>query len=133
MAIYQSKTWLDMLVSYPNRYKIRHADLTEEQVTIINDFENEGDQPQQSGDVFDGATFNNFEGRIAAGFASCVDTLSGTADPTSSQGKNGDTYFKYETTGGVTTVVGMFVNLNGAWIEVSVGGASLPQAEGGGF
>lgn len=132
MGTYQSKTWLDMIVSYPNRYKIKHSDLSEEQVTMINDFEDEGDQPQQSGDVFDAATFNNLESRINAGILSCIDTLSGTADPTGSQGKDGDMYYKYATVNNVTTIVGMFVKLNGAWLEVSVG-ASLPQAEGGEF
>lgn len=133
MGVYQSKTWQDMICSYPNRYKIKHSDLSEEQVTMINDFEDEGDQPQQSGDVFDASTMNNFEARVNAGILSCVDTLSGTSNPTGSQGKNGDTFFKYETDGNTTTIVGMFVKLNGAWLEVSVGGAQLPQAEGGGF
>lgn len=133
MATFQSKTWLDALFHFPTRYKIHHADLTVEQVTIENDFENSGDQPIQTGDVFDGATMNNLEQRIADAIASCVETLSGTTAPTASQGKDGDTYYQYETSGNDTEIVGMFIKISGSWLEVSVGGASLPQAEGGAF
>ena len=133
MATYQSKTWLDALFHYPTRYKIHHADLSVEQVTMENDFEDSGVQPIQTGDVFDGATMNNLERRISDGFASCIETLSGTSAPTSSQGKDGDTYYQYEVVGNDTSIVGMFVKVSGSWLEVSVGGASLPQAEGGAF
>ena len=132
MPTYQSKTWNDALFHYPTRYKIHHADTTVEQVTMENDFENSGDSPIQTGDVFDAATMNNLEQRVSDGFASCVDTLSGTSAPTSSQGKNGDTYYQFETTGNDTTIVGVFVKISGAWLEVATG-SSLPQAEGGGF
>ena len=133
MATFVSKTWTDALFHFPTRYKIHHEDLTVEQVTMENDFENEGVQPIQTGDVFDAATMNNLEQRTADGFATCVDTLSGTSAPTSSQGKNGDTYFQYETSGNSTEIVAMFVKISGSWLEVAVGGASLPQAEGGAF
>lgn len=129
MAIYQGKTWNDARYEYPTRYTVKHSDLTEEQVTMINDF----GQELQSGDVFDAATFNDLESRINAGFASCIDTLAGTSAPTGSQGKNGDTYFQYETDGNETTITAMFVKISGSWLEVAVGGASLPQAEGGAF
>lgn len=133
MATFVSKTWLDAIFHFPTRYKIHHSDLTVEQVTMENDFEDTGVQPVQTGDVFDGATMNNLEQRIADGFSTCVETLSGTSAPTSSQGKDGDTYYQYETSGNDTTIVGMFVKVSGSWLEVSVGGASLPQAEGSGF
>lgn len=128
MATYVPKTWTDELVEYPTRYKITHSDSTEEQVNIATDFGNE----TQAGDVFDAVTFNNLESRISAGFASVQDVLTGTSDPTSQQGKNGDTYYKTVTESNVTTIVGMFVKLSGEWLEISTG-ASLPQAEGGGF
>lgn len=133
MAIFVSKTWLDALFHFPTRYKIHHEDSTIEQVTMENDFENEGIQPIQTGDVFDAATMNNFEQRVSDAFGTCIDTLSGTSAPTSSQGKNGDTYFQYETDGNDTTITAMFVKISGSWLEVAVGGASLPQAEGGAF
>ena len=129
MASYVSKVWDDELVEFPLRYKITHVDLSEEYVNIEGAY----GTVQQSGDVFDAATFNNLEGRIAAGFNTCVDVLTGTSDPTGSQGKNGDTYYKTETVDNVTSVIGMFVKIGGTWLEVSVGGASLPQAEGSGF
>lgn len=129
MATYQSKTWLDELVEYPTRYKIIHADTTEEQVTMVSDFGTE----TQSGDVFSASTFNNLESRISAGFGTCVDNLSGTTDPTSAIGKDGDVYFKTLTENNETSIVGMFVRILGEWLEVSVGGSTLPQAEGGGF
>ena len=132
MPTFVTKTWLDALFHFPTRYKIHHADSTVEQVTMENDFENSGDQPIQTGDVFDAATMNNLELRINNGFASCVETLSGTTAPTSSQGKDGDTYYQYETEGNDTTIVAAFVKISGDWLEVSVG-ASLPQAEGSGF
>ena len=128
MATYVPKTWTDELVEYPTRYKITHSDSTEEQVNIATDFGNE----TQAGDVFDAVTFNNLESRISAGFASVQDVLTGTSDPTSQQGKDGDTYYKTVTESNVTTIVGMFVKLSGEWLEISTG-ASLPQAEGGGF
>lgn len=129
MATYASKVWEDALVEYPTRYKIIHEDLTEEIVTLVNMF----GTVTTSGDVFDAATFNNMEGRIDAGFDTCIDTLAGTTDPTASQGKNGDIYIKTETVDNETSVVGMFVKVAGAWLAVSTGGATLPQAEGGGF
>ena len=129
MATYQSKTWEDCIVEYPQRYKITHPDTTVEQIEIESDF----GETTQEGDVFDAATFNNLESRINNGFNTCVETLTGTADPTSSVGKDGDTYYKTATEGNDTTIVGMFVRIAGSWLEVSVGGASLPQAEGSGF
>lgn len=129
MATYQSKTWLDTIAQYPTRYKMKHSDLTEEQVEMLNDF----GTITQSGDVFDGATFNNLESRISAGFDTCIDTLTGTTVPTSSEGKNGDLYIQTETVGNETSVVGMFVKILGAWLEIQTGGATLPQAEGGAF
>ena len=128
MATYVPKTWTDEVVEYPTRYKITHADTTEEQVNIASDFGNE----TQAGDAWDSSVMNNLEARISAGFDSVQDVLNGTSDPTSALGKNGDTYYKTETVDNVTSIVGMFVKISGAWLEVSVG-SSLPQAEGGGF
>ena len=129
MATFQSKTWVDTIAEYPTRYKIQHSDLTEEQVTMINDF----GTVSVSGDVFDADTFNNLESRIDAGFDSCVENLSGTTDPTGSQGKDGDMYIKTETVENVTSVVGLFVKVAGSWLPIQTGGATLPQAEGSGF
>lgn len=132
MPTFVSKAWTDALFHFPTRYKIHHEDTTVETVTMENFFENEGVQPIQTGDVFDKSTMDNLEQRISDGFSTCIETLSGTSAPTSSQGKNGDTYFQYETDGNDTSIVAMFVKVSGSWLEVAVG-ASLPQAEGGGF
>jgi len=67
---YQSKTWVDMRAQYPTRYKITHSDLTQEQVTIANDF-----GTVVEGDVFDETTMNNLEGRIASAFSDVDDDL----------------------------------------------------------
>ena len=128
MATYVPKTWTDEVVEYPTRYKITHADTTEEQVNIATDFGNE----TQAGDVWESTCMNNLESRISAGFASVQDVLNGTTDPTAQQGKNGDIYFKTVTESNVTSIVGMFVKIADAWLEVETG-SSLPQAEGGGF
>lgn len=122
MAIFVSKTWLDALFHYPTRYKIHHADLTVEQVTMENDFEDSGDQPIQTGDVFDAYTMNQLEQRISNGFNTCIETLSGTSAPTASQGKDGDTFFQYEVIGQSTEIVAMFVKVSGDWLEVDIGG-----------
>lgn len=127
MATYVSKVWKDLQAEYPTRYTLLKSDQSQEVVTIQNNF----GTITESGDVFDKQTMEDLEGRINAGFQSVEDITAGTTDPTG--GKNGDIYFKTETEGGTTTIIGMFVKIGGSWLEVSVGGASLPQAEGGGF
>ena len=128
MATYQSKTWVDMDAEFPTRYKIKHSDLTEEQVTMINDF----GQIRVSGDVWDAQTMNNLEARIGGLAASVEDITAGTTDP--SGGKDGDLYFKTGTDENDNTIiVGFYVRVNGTWLQVSTGGAALPQAEGGEF
>lgn len=128
MATYQSKTWVDMIAEYPTRYKILHADTTEEQVTMVNDF----GTITESGDVFDAQTFNNLETRIGALASSIEEVLSGTVDPTG--GKNGDIYFKTGVDDEDNPIIlAMFVKIGGVWLTVSTGGASLPQAEGSEF
>ena len=67
---YQSKTWVDMQAQYPTRYKITHSDLTQEQVTIANDF-----GTVVEGDVFDESTMNNLESRIASAFSDDADAI----------------------------------------------------------
>lgn len=129
MATFASKVWEDMIAEYPTRYKLINPDLSEVIVTIVNMF----GQIIQSGDVWDAATMNNLESRIAAAFGTCVESLTGTTAPTSSEGKDGDTYYQTETENNVTSVVAVFIKINGEWLSVSTGGASLPQAEGGGF
>lgn len=49
-------------------------------------------------------------------------TLSGTTNPTSLQGVDGQLYVKYTTSGNTTTVNGLYVKLSGAWAEISTGG-----------
>lgn len=122
-----SKSWTDLIAQYPNRYRLVHTDLSEEQVTMINDF-----GTTNNPDVFDADHMDNLEGRIAAAFGDVCEILTGSSAPTSTAGKNGDLYVQTETTGNVTEVVGLFVKLAGAWLEISTG-ASLPQAEGGAF
>ena len=125
---YISKTWEDADFEFPTRYILHKTDLSQEQVTIENDW-GDGDD----GDVFDANTMNNLESRINAGFADATETKSGSAAPTSADGKNGDIYCQTATEGGSTSVVGLFVKLNGTWLEIQTGGAALPQAEGSGF
>lgn len=127
MATYVSKVWKDLDAEYPTRYTLLKSDQSSEVVTIQNNF----GTITESGDVFDKQTMEDLEGRINAGFQSVEEITAGTTDPTG--GKNGDIYFKTETEGGTTTIIGMFVKIGGSWLEVSVGGASLPQAEGSGF
>ena len=127
MATYVSKVWKDLQAEYPTRYTLLKSDQSSEVVTIQNNF----GTITESGDVFDKQTMEDLESRINAGFQSVEDITAGTTDPTG--GKNGDIYFKTETEGGTTTIIGMFVKIGGSWLEVSVGGASLPQAEGSGF
>lgn len=129
MATFASKVWEDIIAEYPTRYKMINPDLSEVIITLVNMF----GTITQSGDVFDAATMNNLESRINAAFGTCVDTLTGTTVPTSSQGKNGDTYFQTETESNVTSVIAMFVKIGGEWLEIATGGATLPQAEGSGF
>ena len=127
MATYVSKVWKDIQAEYPTRYTLLKSDQSQEVVTIQNNF----GTITESGDVFDKQTMEDLESRINAGFQSVEEITAGTTDPTG--GKNGDIYFKTETEGGTTTIIGMFVKIGGSWLEVSVGGASLPQAEGSGF
>ena len=128
MATFVSKTWEDIVAEYPTRYKIKHTDLSEEQVTMINDF----GQISVSGDVFDAQTMNNLESRIGALAESVEDITAGTTDP--SGGKNGDIYFKTGLDDNDDPIIlAMYVKVAGTWLVVSTGGASLPQAEGSGF
>ena len=57
-------------------------------------------------------------------------TLSGTSVPTSNLGTNGDIYFLTQEQNNTTTIAGMYVKIQGNWLEVTTGGSSLPQAEG---
>lgn len=135
MAVFVPKTWSDELVEHPTRYKITHSDSSEEQVVIASDFGNE----TQAGDVFDAVTFNNLESRIAAGFASVQDVLSGTSEPTAQSGKNGDIYFQVVVEDDVATVIGMYVKISDVWLAVATGGdvddyeeMQFPVVSGGG-
>lgn len=127
---YSRKTWVDRQSQTPTQRKLTNInDLTDiKYVTVERD---EGTVTVQ-GDVFDAQTMNNLEERVANGFLASEETQTGTTDPTSAVGKNGDFYIKTETVDNTTTVVGLFVRLSGTWFEISTG-ASLPQAEGGGF
>lgn len=51
-----------------------------------------------------------------------VRVLSGTTDPTSAVGVDNQLYIKYETVGGVDSVTGIYVKLNGDWVEIQTGG-----------
>ena len=128
MATYVSKVWKDLQAEYPTRYTLLKSDQSQEVVTIQNNFGN----ITESGDVFDKQTMEDLESRINAGFMSVENITAGTTDPTG--GKNGDIYFKTGTDDQDNPIIlGMFVKIGGSWLEVSVGGASLPQAEGSGF
>ncbi len=48
--------------------------------------------------------------------------LSGTTNPTSAQGVDGQIYVKYQTVSNVDTVTGLYVKLNSAWVEIAAGG-----------
>ena len=129
MASYVSKVWEDIQCTFPNRYKAQKSDLSIEVLTMYNYFENEGESPAVAGDVFDATTMNNLEARIASGFNTCVDNIISTNDPTSGDGKNGDLFIKTETVDNVTSVVGLYVKVAGAWLSISTGGGGA-QAEG---
>lgn len=125
---YNSKVWTDLQAEYPTRYTVTHSDQTQEVVTLACNF----GTVSASGDVFDKQTMENLESRIDAGFDTVEDITAGTTDPTG--GKNGDIYFKTGTDENDDPVVlGMYAKIGGAWLQVSTGGASLPQAEGSGF
>lgn len=62
---YVSKSWDDLIAEYPNRYKLIKTDLSEEQVTMQEDF----GTITQEGSLFDKQTMDNLESRIAAGFS----------------------------------------------------------------
>lgn len=127
---YVAKTWLDRISEYPTRRLLTStSDPTDTKEVYVT--RQEGEVSEQ-GDPYTALNMNGLESRINAAFAKVPETLSGTVDPLSSDGKNGDTYYKTETEGGVTSIVGMFVKISGEWLEVSVG-ATLPQAEGSGF
>lgn len=127
---YVGFTWEDRVSEYPTRRKLTDTTtLEEKQYTVARD---EGTVTTE-GTPFTAYYMNNLEGRINTAFGLVPETLSGTSDPTSSTGKNGDTYYKLETENNVTTVVGMFVRISNVWYEISTGGASLPQAEGSEF
>lgn len=117
MPTFVSKAWTDMIVQYPTRYKLVKEDLSEEIVTILEAF----GIVTASGDVFDKATMDDLEARISAAFATCFETIYGTTDPTGSQGKNGDFYVKYTTTGS-TSIVSVYAKINGSWIALPTGG-----------
>ena len=123
-----SKVWKDLQAEYPTRYTMTKTDQTSEVVTLSCNY----GTVTESGDVFDSQTMGNLESRIDAGFDTVEDILSGTTDPTG--GKNGDIYFKTGTDENDDPVIlGMYVKIGGSWLQVSTGGASLPQAEGSGF
>ena len=124
---YVSKVWKDLQAQYPTRYTATKSDQSQEVITLAENF----GTVTETGDVFDKQTMEDLEGRIDAGFDTVEDILSGTTDP--SGGKDGDIYFKTETVDNVTSVVAMYTKIGGTWLEVAVGGASLPQAEGGEF
>lgn len=126
---YVSKVWKDYDYQFPTRYTLHHSDSTQEVVTIENNFGEE----RVTGDAWESLVMNQMEARISDGFDEAEETRVGTTDPTSAIGKNGDFYAKIETVDNVTTVVGLFVRINGAWLEIQTGGAALPQAEGSGF
>lgn len=108
---YISKEWKDMIVQYPTRYKIIHADTSEEVVTLVNNF----GSVTQEGDVFDAQTFNDFESRIND---AVISTIFGTLEPTSSVGKNGDIYLK-TASGSITAV---YAKVDNTWLALPTGG-----------
>ena len=73
---YVGKTWVDRQSEYPTRRKLTNtSDITDvKEVTVVRV---EGTVTVQ-GDVFDAATMNNLEARIAAGFASIWKDVTGT-------------------------------------------------------
>ena len=130
-----SKTWVDRISEFPTRRRITNTeDITDTKQIYVERDEGTITEP---GDAFSATEQNNLESRINAAFASVVaglaETLTGTTDPASTDGKNGDTYYKTETKAGETTVVAVFVKISGEWLSVATGGAALPQAEGSEF
>lgn len=128
---FMTKVWKNREVEFPGRKLLTDAsDPTDIKDVYVTRHEG---TVTQAGDRIDASNLNNLENRILEAFGTVCEILTGSTDPESGDGKNGDLYFKTVTENNTTTVAGMFVKVNGAWLEVSVGGASLPQAEGSGF
>jgi len=124
---YVSKTWEDIICSNPSGYKIRHADSTEEAVTMINNFGN----ITQAGDVFDAQTMNDLEGRIGQGIATVPKAVYiGTCDTAAATAAkevtvSSDQNFVLEK--GTTICVKFSVNNTATDVTISVnGGTAYP-------
>lgn len=135
MATYVSKIWEDRQSEYPTRRTLTWIDPETQQTKTLDVLvtRNEGTVTTE-GDPFAALVMNALESRINAGFGTCNDTLVSANSPTAADGKNNDIFVKTgEDENQNTVVVGMYVKVSGSWLEIQTGGASLPQAEGGGF
>lgn len=135
MATYVPYTWTDRQSEYPTRRILTWVDPeTQETRTLTVTVTRDEGTVSVEGDPFVALLMNGFESRVNAGFGTCNDTLVSSNSPTAADGKNNDLFVKTgEDENQNTVVVGMYVKINGAWLEIQTGGASLPQAEGGEF
>lgn len=78
-------------------------------------------------DIADIAVINGNMDSLDSILSGKAGTLTGTTDPSSGTGNNGDVYYKTETVDNVTSVVGVFVKLSGEWLAVST--SSAPDIE----
>ena len=79
---------------------------------------------EQSGLTTTSKTIVGAINEIASGGAGAAHVIAGSSDPTSAQGNDLDLYVKYATSGGVTSVTGLFVKLSGTWVSIATGGGS---------
>lgn len=128
-----TKVWKNREVEFPGRKLITDAsDPTDVKDAYVTRHEG---TVTQAGDKINAANLNDLENRIYQAFSVVCESLHGTTDPGSADGKNGDVYYKTETdqVSGDVSVVAVFIKINGEWLEVSTGGSALPQAEGSEF
>lgn len=111
---YVSKQWTDFDYQYPTRYTLWHEDLSSEVITLENNF----GQERVTGDSWEASVMNAMEGRISAAFDDAEETRDGSTVPTAAIGKDGDFYVQTETVSNVTSVVALFVRVDGAWHEI---------------
>lgn len=98
-------------------YKASKITAAELAVALLTTFE-------QSGLSTTSKTIVGAINEIVTSLSSVPEVLTGTADPSSAQGSDKDFYVKYATSGGVTSVTGIFVKLSGAWVSIATGGGA---------
>lgn len=113
---YESYTWKDRISSNAVGRLLTYEDHTSVHVDVARD---EGTVLEE-GTPFDASHMNGLELRIGTAFDLVTEMYSGTTDPSSGTGKNGDIYIKLAD-GDVDSV---FVKISGEWLALPTGGGS---------